>query len=120
MQKPALRLKKTVGDGVVNLAGQNSLAVTGGVLKAMDLLIANDTGPVHLAVAAGTPALVIFGPTDPVRTGPYGSRNRVVTAGLVCQPCFSRTCHKEGIPCLSGVTPEKVEAVAIEMLKSGR
>jgi len=102
---------------VVNLAGQLSLPESGGVLREMDLLIANDSGPVHMAVAAGTRTLVVFGPTDPERTGPYGPGHRVVTASpRPCGPCFSRVCRRKGIPCLEGVTPEHVSEVALEML----
>ena len=105
---------------VVNMAGKSSIIETGGILKEVDLLIANDSGPVHMAAAVGTPALVIFGPTDAVRTGPYGSQHRVASTSLECQPCFSRTCRLEGIPCLSGVTPERVGEMAIEMLATIR
>lgn len=105
-----------MGDGAVNLAGEMALAQTGGLLREMDLLIANDSGPVHMAAAVRTPSLVVFGPTDPTRTGPYGDVHRVVTASLPCSPCFSRTCGQPGIPCLSGVTPERVAEVALEML----
>lgn len=100
----------------INLAGKTSLVEMGSLLKEVDLLIANDSGPVHMAAAVGTPALVIFGPTDPERTGPFGERHRVVSASIACQPCFSRTCSRGDIPCLTGVTPEKVGKVAIEML----
>jgi len=102
----------------VNLAGKTTLPDMGGLLKEMDLVIANDSGPVHLAAAVNTPALVIFGPTDPKRTGPYGKGHRVAMTSLSCQPCFSRRCRRRGIPCLRGVTPERVGEMALEMLVS--
>jgi heptosyltransferase I len=111
------RIESEAGGGVVNKAGELSLVETGSLLGSMDILISNDSGPVHMAVAVGIPTLVIFGPTDPLRTGPYGDKQRVVTANLDCQPCFSRTCRRAGIPCLSGVTPERVGEVALEILK---
>ena len=102
---------------VVNVAGKLSLVESGGLLAQMDLLVANDSGPVHMAAAAGTPTLVVFGPTDPKRTGPYGTQHRMVTAtAQSCAPCFSRVCRREGIPCLKGVTPEHVSEIATEML----
>jgi len=99
-----------------NMTGKTSLVEMGGLLKEMDLLVASDTGPVHMAAALGTPTLVVFGPTEPGRTGPYGAKHRVATASVPCRPCFSRTCRKPGIPCLSGVTPEHVAELALEML----
>jgi lipopolysaccharide heptosyltransferase I len=106
-----------LGGRVVNMAGKLSLAESGGLLAQMDLLLSNDSGPVHMAVATGTPALVVFGPTDPKRTGPYGPKHRVVTAlSQPCAPCFSRVCRREGTPCLQGVTPEHVCEIAMGML----
>ena len=99
-----------------NLAGQTDLIQTGSALQKMDLLIANDSGPAHMAAALGVPTLMIFGPTDPVRTGPYGAQHRVVHAALPCRPCLSRVCRRPGIPCLSGITPGKVAEAALEML----
>ena len=112
------KIERALAGRIVNTAGKASLLETGGLLEKMDLLIANDSGPVHMAVAVGTPALVIFGPTDPLRTGPYGDRNRVVRISLPCQPCFSRTCGEPGVPCLSGVMPQMVEETALGMLEN--
>jgi ADP-heptose:LPS heptosyltransferase len=98
------------------MAGELTLPEMGGLLQEMDLLVANDSGPVHVAAAVGTPALVVFGPTDPRRTGPYGDKHRVLSASVPCRPCFSRTCRRPGIPCLAGVTPEAVAKAAGEML----
>jgi ADP-heptose:LPS heptosyltransferase len=82
----------------------------------MDLLISNDSGPVHMAAAVGTPTLVVFGPTDPVRTGPYGQGHRVLSAGLPCQPCFSRVCRRGAPACLDAITPRQMAQAAEEML----
>jgi ADP-heptose:LPS heptosyltransferase len=86
------------------------------LLAEMDLLVSNDSGPVHMAVAVGTPSLVLFGPTDPVRTGPYGEGHRILQAGLACQPCLSRKCSEGEIPCLAGITPREVAQAARNML----
>lgn len=109
-------IEQAVAGGVVNTAGRKSLVETGSLLAAMDLVIANDSGPGHMAAALGVPTLMIFGPTDAVRTGPYGELHRVASARLPCRPCFSRTCRRPGIPCLAGVTPESVGEAALEML----
>jgi len=106
-------------EGVVNLAGRQSLVQTGGMLKQMDLLISNDSGPVHMAVAVGTPTLVLFGPTDPGRTGPYGEGHRVITALIDCRPCFSRICRRNGGECLKSITPDEVAQAALGILASG-
>ena len=111
------RIRTRLSGKVTDLAGRCTLVETLGVLNAMDLVVANDTGPIHMAAAVGTPVLALFGPTDPVRTGPFGPMHRVVQAGLPCQPCFSRTCRRGGVPCMEGITPERVVEAAIAMLE---
>ncbi len=106
---------KAAPTAIQNLCGRLTLPQLGGVLGQLDLLVANDSGPVHLAAALGTPCLVLFGPTFPARTGPYGPNHRVMQLDLACQPCRSRTCRVGGIPCLANIRPEQVFTVAEEM-----
>ena len=86
------------------------------MLAEMDLLISNDSGPMHMAAALGTPVLALFGPTDPNRTGPYGSAHRVLTSDRPCRPCFRRECKYGSSQCLRDLTPEAVVRAAAEML----
>ena len=67
----------------------------------------------HVAAAVGTPVVALFGPTSPVRTGPYGKGHRVLTHPLPCSPCFSRRCTNAiERECLTGIEPAQVaEAV---------
>ncbi len=102
----------------VNLAGTTSLVETGSILKQMDLVIANDTGPMHMAAACGVPVLALFGPTDPKRTGPYGARHRVLQSPLPCQPCRQRVCVRKEGDCLSALPVSEVVETALDMLGS--
>jgi len=77
---------------VVNLAGATSLGQLSALLKKMDILITNDTGPMHIAAALGTKVVAVFGPTNPVRTGPYGKDHTVLQADLDCSPCYRKEC----------------------------
>lgn len=54
--------------------------------------VTNDSGPMHLAGAVGTPVVALFGPTDPGRTGPSGSPSRVLDRYVFCSPCFKTEC----------------------------
>jgi ADP-heptose:LPS heptosyltransferase len=56
------------------------------------LVVAADTGPLHLACAVGTPVVALFGPTDPARNGPFDPDDVVVRRAPACAPCYSRTC----------------------------
>jgi lipopolysaccharide heptosyltransferase I len=105
---------------VVNLAGTMTLPAMGGLIGELDLLISNDSGPIHMAAAVRTPTLVVFGPTDPRRTGAYGSIHRVVRANRECQPCFSRSCRFGDVPCLKEVSPDRVVEEAMQVLDAAR
>lgn len=109
-------LEKAIGGRVVNLCGKLAIPESGALIRELDLLISNDSGPVHMAVAVGTPTLVVFGPTDPQRTGPYGTFHRVVRGNQPCQPCYDRVCRLGDKPCMKEVTPERVGDEAMQLL----
>jgi len=56
------------------------------------VVVANDSGPMHLAAAVGTPVVAIFGPTDPGRTGPRGAASEILDRYLFCSPCYLKEC----------------------------
>ncbi|MEX0880273.1 MAG: lipopolysaccharide heptosyltransferase II [Thermoanaerobaculia bacterium] len=62
------------------------------VLKRARLVVSNDSGPMHLAAAVGTPVVALFGPTDPGRTAPSGAPSRVLDRYVFCSPCFRDVC----------------------------
>ena len=86
-----------IGKNVYNLAGQTSLRGLAAFFRRGDCLVTNDSGPMHLAVAVGLPVIALFGPTNPLRTGPFGwknkkGQNRVLSAQLACAPCYKKEC----------------------------
>ncbi len=97
----------------IDLAGATTVDLLPALLSKASLLITNDSGPMHIAAAVGTPVVALFGPTSEVRTGPYGAGHAVLTAPVSCRPCFSRTCHNSlPLECLRAVSPEQVLAAA--------
>jgi ADP-heptose:LPS heptosyltransferase len=86
--------------------------------KKAEFLISNDTGPMHIAAALGIPVCAIFGPANPIRTGPYGDIHSVVSLNLPCSPCYAkkRDCDWK---CLQELEPDKVLS-ALERLDLGR
>ncbi len=95
-----------------NLAGKTSIVEMGSILKTVDLLVSNDSGPVHMAAALGTQTLVVFGPTNPGRTGPFGEGHRVLQAMNPCQPCMSRRCSHPESSCIRQITVDQVISAA--------
>lgn len=108
-------------EGLMDLRGRTSLSELGGILQRADLIIANDTGPMHLAAALGRRVIALMGPTDPSRTGPYGTGHRVLSTRPPCSPCFSKVCRNPaGQICLQDLRPAEVYAAAVEMLNTPR
>ncbi len=64
------------------------------LLKRARLFIGGDTGPFHLACALGTAVVGIFGPTSPVRNGPWRSGDEVIAHALPCSSCYGRSCSR--------------------------
>ena len=91
-----------------NLVGQTTLAQLMDELSALDLLLTNDTGTMHLAAALGVPVVAIFGSTEPAWTGPSGAGHTILRHHVPCSPCFQRECPlKQGrYRCFDAITPE--------------
>jgi heptosyltransferase II len=107
-------IARLAGGGVMNLAGKTSLRQLMALLKLCRVLLTNDSGPMHVAAALGTPVVVPFGSTAPVLTGPGlpgDARHQLLQAGAPCSPCFRRICPID-FRCMTGISPHRVvEAV---------
>ena len=95
---------------IVNLAGQTSLKESAAILQQASLMIAGDTGPLHLAVAMDCLVLGIYGPTNPVRTGPAQDNAIIVQESLDCNPCYKRNCPLGHHNCMKDISVEEVYA----------
>jgi heptosyltransferase-2 len=84
------------------------------LLGTLDALVTNDSGPMHLAAAAGVPCVALFGPTDPGRTAPAGEGHRVLYTDRWCSPCFRRRCPLLRHRCLKEIGVERVLAEALD------
>jgi lipopolysaccharide heptosyltransferase II len=102
----------------INLTGQLSLDNLVYITNRLDLLVANDSGPMHIAIALKIPTVAIFGPSDPLITGPYASPKlfRVVSKDIHCRPCLKETC--DHVLCLENLMPDEVLGKCVELLKS--
>jgi len=101
----------------VDLTGETTPGLLPALLESASVLLTNDSGPMHVAAAVGTPVVAIFGPTSPARTGPYGKGHRVVSTKIPCSPCFSRVCRNAvHLECLTAITPDQVLEAVREQL----
>jgi heptosyltransferase-2 len=98
------------------LCGRTSLAELCGVLSSLKLLLTNDSGPMHVAAALGTPLVALFGPTNWKETAPFGRRVRLAREPVECAPCKKRECpidHR----CMRRLTVERVLAAVDSLFK---
>lgn len=86
------------------------------MIRRCNLLVTNDTGPRHYAVAFDVPAVVIMGPTDPGWTQAFMKRTRVVRIDIPCAPCHKKTCPTDH-RCMKDITPEMVLAATGELME---
>ncbi len=90
------------------LAPKTNLRELAALTTTAALFVSNDTGPLHLAVALKIHTVAIFGATDPLRNGAFGSGHRVQTGGVDCHPCWKTTCERHDRACLTWVKPSAV------------
>jgi ADP-heptose:LPS heptosyltransferase len=106
-------------DGVpsVSLAGRLDVAELAALLEMAPVLIANNSGPVHLAAAVGTPVVDLYALTNPQHT-PWGVAHRVLSHDVECRWCYSSVCPMGHHDCLARVTPGEVVAAARSLVEA--
>jgi heptosyltransferase-1 len=88
------------------------------LVRRAGLVIAGDTGPLHLAAALERPVVGLYGPTDPARNGPYGTVSRVLRHGS-SRTDHSRR-HREAETGLMQIATEEVVEAVLELLRAGQ
>ena len=100
------------------LTGKTDLPTLIGLLSRCDLLLTNDSGPMHLAAALDTPQIALLGSTDEVATGPFSPRAQVIHKHVECSPCLLRECPID-LRCFSRIEVEEVYEAARAVLQAG-
>ncbi len=103
----------------LDLTGQLSLPEMVEWIRLCELMVTNDTGPMHVAAALGRPVVALMGPTEPRRTGPYGQPGSVLQLDLQCAPCLKPRCSNlEPLACLRQLTVPTVYAAVARRLSA--
>ena len=103
-----------------NLAGMTGIHELIYILKRASVCLANDSGVMHLAAAAGIPGVAPFGPTDPVATSPISDLWRILFEKQKCSPCFKRVCPYQTKACFDALTPALVCRALSDVLQKDR
>ncbi|MBI3881508.1 MAG: lipopolysaccharide heptosyltransferase II [Verrucomicrobia bacterium] len=114
----AEQIAATLPERCLNLAGQTSLMEMVEWIRLAEVVVTNDTGPMHVAAALRKPLVGLFGPTEPRRTGPYGQLANCLQLSLPCVPCMKGSCaYEKPRECLRAITPAVVAQRVAAMLR---
>ncbi len=91
----------------VNFCGETSLGEAMGLISLCGFFVTNDSGLMHVAASMGVPTLAVFGSTDPVATGPRGTKARVIRHETECAPCLKSECPQDH-RCMLSIQAEEV------------
>ena len=96
-------------DNALSLAGKTTLKDLIEIMRNAKFVVTNDSGPMHIAAALNVPVFAIFGPTNPLRTGPYGKSHVIIRKGLECSPCYKKNCRT--VQCMELISVKEVADV---------
>jgi lipopolysaccharide heptosyltransferase I len=114
-EEPLARAVVAASGGAARVAPPTELADLLALCRAARLMVSGDTGPLHIAAAAGTPTVAIFGPTDPSRNGPWSPDDITLSRFATCECHYKRRCQVSSW-CLDSVTVPEVTAAIQQRL----
>jgi lipopolysaccharide heptosyltransferase II len=119
MEKEILSLAKKRAL-IVPLCGKTSPGAMAAAMLRSEAVLSADSGPLHLAAAAGAKALALFGPTRPERTGPVSPKSKILRSqSKDCLGCLRRSCPKKARPgCMEDIAPERALAELMKLMES--
>jgi lipopolysaccharide heptosyltransferase I len=98
-----------------SIAGKTGIRGLIQVIRGARFMVSNDTGPMHIAAAFGIPVFALFGPANPLRTGPYGKGHTIIRKDISCAPCYRKTCKNPR--CLDMITTKEVVEIINNFLR---
>ena len=102
-----------------NLAGKTNLKQLAALLQQADVLLTNDSGPMHLAAGLGTAVLGLFTCTDPQRSGPPGDRHELVSTNVACAGTYAKQCphqREQHLACLRELDVDRVWSAFVRLM----
>ena len=111
-------LNRQISEGIkgpiIDLTGRTTLPELVAWIASCDVLLTNDSGPMHVAAAVGTPPVALFGSTSDAKTSPYGL-GRVIHKHVSCSPCYKRTCPID-FKCMRQIGVQEVVSAILDLL----
>jgi heptosyltransferase-2 len=97
---------KNLPENVINLAAKTTIRELMALISLCRVLLTNDSGPMHIAAALGTPLLALFGSTSEIKTGPM-PQGEVIHKHVECSPCYKRVCPID-FRCMTQIESDEV------------
>lgn len=120
----AAEVARSIGEGTVTAAGRTSLKALAAWMDRVTLLVTNDSAPLHVAAARGTPTVAVFGATTQTQGfAPFHEKSAVVEVDLECRPCGphgGKSCVEGHFRCMGDIDPGAVLREARRLLTDGR
>jgi heptosyltransferase-2 len=101
----------------IDVTGKTDILQLTALLKECDLLVTNDTGPMHVACAVKTPVVAIYGSTNQADTSPLGRDAVIIKKDIPCSPCLKRICPEKHHMCMKNISTDDVEKAVLKKLK---
>jgi heptosyltransferase-2 len=114
----AIKINSGLNNMAIDATGKTSVLQLAALIERCDVMITNDTGPMHIACAVGTPVVAVFGSTHPAATSPLGPDSMVIWKEMPCCPCHKRTCPEVHHKCMVEVSVDEVEEAVLKQLKN--
>jgi len=102
----------------IDVTGKTDILQLAALLKECDLLVTNDTGPMHVACAVKTPVVAVYGSTNHVTTSPLDPDAVMIKKNTPCSPCMKRVCPEGHHNCMKNISTDDVEKTVLEKLKT--
>jgi len=108
-------IKLVPNTNTISFAGKTSIGELVELIRRCNVVLTNDSGPMHISAALNVKTVALFGPTDPDKTGPFGADNTVVAAEtLDCLRCLKRVCPKGSNQCHMAICTDEVSTLITE------
>jgi len=114
----AEEINKGLKNKAIDVTGKTDILQLAALLKKCDVLVTNDTGPMHVACAVQTPVVAIYGSTNPVTTSPLGPDAVMIKKNTPCSPCMKRVCPDGHHMCMENILTDDVEKAVLDKLKN--
>jgi ADP-heptose:LPS heptosyltransferase len=116
---PIIEAARSQNRPAINLAGETTLKQLAVLMGAAEAVVSNDSGPMHLAAAMGTPVVGIFTCTSPILSGPAGSSHELISTAVPCAASYHKRCPLHGpshLACLAEVPVDRVWNALLRIL----